>query len=308
MQQLKRFALPILIFLISIAIYVLKPTIGQLGDHLENISGKVAYILFVGSFAWAVVVLLRLIKKLVIRNLDVHEEDNLRSRKLQTQYTIVERVLIFVVILIAIAFVLMSFDSIKQIGISIFASAGVAGIILGLAAQRVFGSILAGLQIAFTQPIRVDDVVVVEGEWGWIEEITLTYVVVRIWDKRRLIVPCTYFMEKPFQNWTRTSADILGTVFIYADYDINFDLLRKELTRLLEKSSLWDGKVNTLQVTEAKENRVEVRALVSSRNSPELWDLRVYIREGLIKYLQSEFPESLPKIRVFLENDPTTKK
>lgn len=138
---------------------------------------------------------------------------------------------------------------------------------------------MAGIQLAITQPFRVDDAVLVENEWGWIEEINLTYVVVRIWDKRRLVLPTTYFLDHPFQNWTRTSADILGTVFIYTDYTISFDALRHELTSLLKNSALWDQKVNVLQVTDSKETTVEIRILVSAKDSPTAWDLRVYIRE-----------------------------
>ena len=199
---------------------------------------------------------------------------------------------------------LMLFDEVKKIGISLFASAGVAGVIIGLAAQRVIGAVLAGIQIAIAQPIRLDDVVVIEGEWGRIEEITLTYVVVSIWDQRRLVVPSTYFFEKTFQNWTRTSAEILGTVFIYTDYHVSFDTLRKELTRLLESTPLWDKRVNVLQVTDAKQNSVEVRALMSAKDSPTAWDLRVYVREKLIEFLQKNYPESLPKTRILLENKP----
>jgi small-conductance mechanosensitive channel len=226
------------------------------------------------------------------------EKDNLKARKVYTQFRVLERIVIFIVILIAIAIALMTFEGIKRIGISLFASAGVAGIIIGFAAQKLLGSILAGFQIALTQPIRIDDVVIVENEWGWIEEITLTYVVVRIWDKRRLIVPTTYFIEKPFQNWTRVSADILGTVFIYTDYQVPIAKLRIEFTRILEESGLWDGKVNVMQVTNATEKTVEIRALMSTVDSPTGWDLRVLVREKLISYLQAHYPESLPKMRV----------
>jgi len=197
-----------------------------------------------------------------------------------------------------VAVTLMLFESVRKIGLSLFASAGIAGIILGLAAQKVIGTILAGLQIAISQPIRLDDVLVVEGEWGWVEEISLTFVVVRIWDKRRLILPTTYFIEKPFQNWTRNNSDILGTVFIYTDYNVPFDKLRDELTRLLNSTNLWDGKANVLQVTDAKENYVEIRALMSASSSPKAWDLRVFVREKLITYIQTNYPESFPKTRV----------
>ncbi|MGS2739948.1 mechanosensitive ion channel family protein [Sinomicrobium sp. M5D2P17] len=303
LKNLKQFILPILIFIASLTISILKTTFYDMGMELGRIMEKAGAILLIASFAWAAIVATGIAKKIFLRHTDITVADNLHSRKLYTQYTIIERIIVFIVILVAIALVLMSFENIRRIGVSIFASAGVAGIILGLAAQKVFGSMLAGLQIAFTQPIRVDDVVIVEGEWGRIEEITLTYVVIKIWDLRRLVVPSVYFIEHPFQNWTRTSAELLGTVFIYTDYSVDFDRIREELTRLLESSQLWDGKVNVLQVTDAKENRVEVRALMSTRNSSDGWDLRVYVREHLLLFLQREFPDSLPKTRVYVEND-----
>ena len=197
----------------------------------------------------------------------------------------------------------MSFDSIRSIGVSLLTSAGIAGIIIGLAAQKAIATLLAGIQIALTQPIRIEDVVIIEGEWGWIEEITLTYVVVRIWDKRRLVVPTTYFIENTFQNWTRNSSEILGTVFIYTDYEIPFEKLREELTRLLQGSSLWDRKTNVLQVTDATDRSVEIRALMSAKDSPTAWDLRVYVREQLIVFIKENYPESLPKSRVSLKSD-----
>ena len=202
----------------------------------------------------------------------------------------------------------MLFDEVKKIGVSIFASAGIAGIIIGFAAQKAIGTILAGLQIAISQPIRLDDVLVVEGEWGRVEEIKLTYVVIKIWDERRLILPTTYFIEKPFQNWTRTTAQILGTVFLYTDYNIDFDALRKELTRLLEDNNLWDKKVNNIQITDSKENYVEIRALMSARSSSDAWDLRVHIREHLIKYIQKNYPDSFAKTRVILKEISENKK
>jgi small-conductance mechanosensitive channel len=195
----------------------------------------------------------------------------------------------------------MVFDSVRQFGASILASAGIAGIVVGFAAQRSIATLLAGFQIALTQPIRVDDVVIVESEWGRIEDITLTYVVVRVWDLRRLVVPITYFIETPFQNWTRSSADILGTVFLYVDYTVPLEPLRAELTRILEQSRFWDGKVNVLQVTDAKEQTLEIRALASAADASLAWDLRCEIREKLITFVQQAFPDSLPRLRASLD-------
>ena len=302
MKYLKRFLPPVIVFLTAI---FLKKIILLFSDQTENLTyvlSKISSILFVIGVTWTLIIILKVSKKRYLMNYDLESDDNLQARKLYTQFNVLERIIIFLIILLAIGFSLMLFDGVRKIGMSLFASAGIAGIILGLAAQKVLGTILAGLQIAISQPIRLDDVLVVEGEWGWVEEITLTFVVVRIWDKRRLVLPTTYCIEKRFQNWTRTTAELLGTVFIYTDYSIPFGPLREELTRLLESSPLWDKKVNVLQVTDSKENYIEIRALMSSRNSPEGWDLRVYVREGLITFIQNNYPESLPKTRIKFEN------
>jgi small-conductance mechanosensitive channel len=200
----------------------------------------------------------------------------------------------------ALSVMLMTFPSIRNVGISLFASAGVAGLAIGMAARPMLSNIIAGIQIALTVPISIDDVVIVEGEWGWIEEIGSTYVVVRIWDLRRLVVPLSYFIEKPFENWTRRTADILGTVFVYTDYTVPVDEVRQELLRVLKTSDLWDGKTWGLQVTNASERSVELRALMSSANSSASWDLRCYVRERLIKFLQERYPQSLPRLRAEL--------
>lgn len=259
----------------------------------------------IASLSCLLIIVLRRMKQNILKRHDITVEDNLRSRKLHTQINILEKVVIFVIVLITVASILLSFDGIRQIGIGIFASAGVAGIIIGLSAQKVVGALLAGIQIAITQPFRIDDAVLVENEWGWIEEINLTYVVVRIWDKRRLVLPSTYFLEKPFQNWTRTNADIIGTVFLYTDYTIDFEELRTELTRLLNQTPLWDKNVNVLQVTDSKETTIEIRILVSAKNSPTSWDLRVFIREKMISFIQANYPDSLPKTRITLSQEST---
>lgn len=303
MKSIKRFIIPVLIFLISNFLQFGIHGLLTLTPETAQLLQKTGEVLFVVSIAWAIIAVVRIAKNQLLKNYDISVADNLKSRKVYTQYNILERILIFVIIIISIGIVLMLFESVRSVGVSIFASAGIAGLIIGLAAQKALGSILAGLQIAITQPIRLDDVVIVENEWGWIEEINLTYVVVRIWDKRRLVVPSTYFLERPFQNWTRTSADILGTVFIYTDYTIPFEPLRKELTRLLESNPNWDGKVNVLQVTDSKENTLEIRALMSSATSPQAWDLRVYVREKLIEFIQREYPQCLPRTRVAVQEN-----
>jgi len=311
---MKRFILPVLLFLMSIVMKTIAVEWTFIPDDLHRTIEVIGSILMIAAITWALIATIRLGKNRLLTRYDISVADNLHMRKLHTQYNILEKVIVFIIIVIALGITLMQFDAVRSIGISIFASAGIAGLILGLAAQKALGTILAGLQIAITQPIRLDDVVIVENEWGWIEEINLTYVVVRIWDKRRLVVPSTYFLERPFQNWTRTSADILGTVFIYTDYTIPLEALRTELTRLLESSPHWDKQVNVLQVTDARENTLEVRALMSAATSPQAWDLRVYVREKLVEFIQREYPECLPKTRVSFHrkvqemNDPNHQK
>jgi small-conductance mechanosensitive channel len=227
--------------------------------------------------------------------------DNLIARKQVTQVRVLKRAVNVLIILLTVGFALMTFESIRNFGISLFASAGVAGLIVGFAARPVLSNLIAGVQLAITQPIRLDDAVVIEGEWGWIEEITATYVVIRIWDWRRLIVPLSYLLEKPFQNWTRTSASIIGSVHLYADYTVPVDRLREEFDEILRQSENWDGEVKSLQVTNASERTVELRALMSARTSPAAWDLRCEVREKLIAYLQREYPEVLPRQRAEVE-------
>lgn len=301
MKNFKRLVFPVIFLLSSLftKYFIEKYELSD-PDFYEffSVAGSV---LLIVSLTWILIVTIRIFKRAFLENYNTSEKDNLRSRKFHTQFNILERILVFLIVLIAVGLILMLFEDVRRIGISLFASAGIAGVIIGFAAQRIIGAVIAGLQIAITQPIRIDDVVIIENEWGRIEEITLTYVVVNIWDKRRLIVPTTYFFDKPFQNWTRTTSEILGTVFIYTDYNVPFDTLRKELTRLLESSPLWDKKVNVLQVTDAKENNIEVRALISAKDSGTAWDLRVFIREKLIEFLQKNYPESLPKSRILIE-------
>lgn len=283
---------------LSLIIFVFAPD-SQLIDIVKHLL-KLLVIFFV---TWFLVGGIKLGRDAVLLRYDLDQKDNLKARRVYTQLRIMERILIFAIILITVSVALMTFEQIRRVGVSLFASAGVAGIILGFAAQRMIGNVLAGFQIAIAQPIRIDDVVIVENEWGWIEEINLTYVVLRIWDKRRLIVPTTYFIEKPFQNWTRVSAEILGTVFIYTDYTVPVDKLREELTRILQSDGNWDGKVNVLQVTNSTEKSMELRALMSAADSPSAWDLRVNVREKLIDFLQKNYPDSLPRSRVQMTPD-----
>ncbi len=235
-----------------------------------------------------------------LRRFDVRAEDNLLARKHYTQVRILQRAVDTLIVIVTIGAALMTFEEVRQFGISLFASAGVAGLVVALAARPVFANLIAGVQIAMTQPIRVYDAVVVEGEWGWIEEITSAYVVIKLWDWRRLVVPLSYFIEKPFQNWTRENASIIGTVLIHADYTVPVERVRRKLSEIAKSSPLWDGQVVNLQVTDATEETVELRALVSARTSPAAWDLRCEVREKLISFLQEEIPEALPRVRATL--------
>jgi small-conductance mechanosensitive channel len=278
-----------------------------------TVSSNVLYILqsalrsldiLLGS--WLLVALMNVAEDLIMDRYKVSTRDNLQARRIYTQISTIKKVLAALIIIVAIAFILLGFDSVRQIGTGILASAGIASVVIGLAAQKIFGNFLAGIQIAFTQPIRLDDVVVVENEWGKIEEITLTYVVVRIWDLRRLILPISYFIDTPFQNWTRVSADLLGTVYLYTDYTVPVSEVREELQRIVKKSDKWDGKICSLQVTDSKENTMELRALVSAADSSLSWDLRCEVREKLIEFIQTKYPQALPKTRAEIkkiEND-----
>jgi len=228
----------------------------------------------------------------------VDVKDNLAARRMRTRFLVLRRVTAVIIGFVTLSVMLMTFPSIRRLGLTMFASAGVAGLVVGLAARPMLTNLIAGLQIAFTQPIRIDDVVIVEGEYGRVEEISTTYVVIRIWDQRRLVLPLSYFIEKPFQNWTRVTADILGTVYLYADYTLPVEEVRKELLRILESSGLWDGKVWGLQVTEATERNLQLRALMSAADSSTAWDLRCHVREKLAAFLADCYPQCLPTARM----------
>src|SRR5438094_1740949 len=231
-------------------------------------------------------------------------EDNLFARRIYTQVSVIRKIIVTAVVIIATGSILMLFDPVRQFGTSILASAGIAGVVLGFAAQKTLGNVLAGIQIALTQPMLIDDIVVVEGQLGQIEEIALTYVTVRTWDLRRLVLPITYFIEKPFQNWSRVSTELLGTVILYLDYQVPLGELRKELKRLVENNPKWDRRVCGLQVTNTTQSTIEVRALVSGTDPSKTFDLRCEVREGLIEFLCRNYPESLPRARI-VEVDET---
>ncbi len=292
-----------LFFLCPSLVMVLFFPLLRFPERTNGVLSHIILISLISSTGWFLTGLINAARETFLSHYDTGVKDNLNARRIYTQTRVVENVVDVIIFFITAALVLMTFDKVRQLGASLLASAGVIGIVIGFAAQKTLGNFIAGLQIAFTQPIRLDDVVIVENEWGWIEEITLTYVVVRIWDLRRLVLPISYFIEKPFQNWTRTSADILGSVYLYADYTVPVKELRSELTRILNESSHWDKKVNVLQVTGAKEQTIEIRALMSAENSPTAWTLRCEVREKLLEFLQERFPGSLPRTRIELKQD-----
>lgn len=261
-------------------------------------------VVIIACVAWILVRLVRGIEDFIEARLGLDEVDNLEARRTYTQIRVLRSVLTSFIVFAAIVAILLRLPGAREFGAGLLASAGVAGIILGFAAQRALGNLLAGFQIAITQPIRLDDVVVLEGEWGRIEEITLTYVVVRIWDERRLILPISYFLEKPFTNWTRENSEILGTVYLYTDYTVPIEALRTELDRVVEASPHWDGRVKGLVVTESKPTSLELRALVSAKDGGAAWDLRCEVREKLVDFLQREYPEALPRFRAELNEAP----
>jgi small-conductance mechanosensitive channel len=269
----------------------------KLPENWTWVTQKGVGILFIVTFSFLIVHGINAMQAALLSQQRLDLPDNLSARRIYTQVSVIRKIIITAVVIIATGSVLMLFDPVRQFGTSILASAGIAGIVIGFAAQRTLGNVLAGIQIALTQPLLIDDIVVVEGEFGQIEEITLTYVTVRTWDLRRLILPITYFVEKPFQNWSRVSTDLLGAVVLYLDYQAPIGELRKELKRLVENNPNWDRKVCGLQVTDTKQTTIEVRALVSSTDPGKVSDLRCEVREGLIEFLCRNHPESLPRQR-----------
>lgn len=264
----------------------------------------VAEILLIAAVAWACLRGFDIWREFLTQRYRLNVTDNLRARQVHTQVLMLRRIFAGLIVFVALALMLMTFPSVRAVGATLFASAGVAGLVVGLAARPAITNLLAGLQVALTEPIRLDDVVIVQGEWGRIEEIRTTYVVVRIWDERRLIVPLSYFIEQPFQNWTRQSADLLGTVYLYVDYTLPVEPVRRELLRILEASKQWNRKAWGLQVTNATAQTMELRALMSAANSGDAWDLRCLVREQLIAFLQMQYPQCLPRSRVHLQDQP----
>jgi len=293
---------PCLFMAVFLAGNVILPLL-KLPIHLADFTRHILSLFIIASVAWLLIRLVKVFEDFFLEKYNLGTQDNLTARKIHTQTRIINKIFVVIILIISVSAMLMTFEKVKLLGTSLLASAGIAGIIIGFAAQRSIATFFAGLQIAVTQPIRIDDVVIVENEWGRIEEITLTYVVVRIWDLRRLVLPITYFTEKPFQNWTRITSDILGTVFIYVDYTASVQKIRDKFFEVVEKSQLWDGKVRVLQVTNTTERTMELRALMSASDASKAWTLRCEVREKLVDYIQTNYPDALPKVRGQLFKD-----
>ncbi len=258
----------------------------------------------IAAVGWTLAAALDCAEDIVLRKYDVSAADNLTARSRHTQLRVLTRTAQIFVVVVTVAVMLMTFPRVRELGTSLLASAGIAGLVVGLAARPLLENIIAGLQIAMTEPIRLDDVVIVDGEWGRIEEITATYVVVRVWDERRLVVPLSWFLTNPFQNWTRTNARLLGTAFLYLDYRAPIDAIREEFQRVCDASKHWDKRVCVVQVTETRSREIEVRLLMSAADSGTLFDLRCEAREKVIAFLRENHPESLPTTRVAWEDGP----
>lgn len=296
---------PLRLAFILVALITVLPNLALPGNW-EGPLQHLAMIMLIVLIGWSVLLLTNLYTERSVLRYRFDTEDNLAARKYVTQVRVLRRVIDILVVILTAGAVLLTFEGVRQYGVSLFASAGAAGLVLGLAARPVLANLIAGIQIALTQPIRLEDVVIVEGEWGWVEEISATYVIIRIWDWRRMVVPLSYFIEKPFQNWTRDSASIIGAVTWHLDYTVPVDKVRGKLEELVKASRYWDGNVVNLQVTEADAQNLTLRGLMSARTSPLAWDLRCEIREKLVDWLQAEYPHALPRTRLDASVQPAS--
>ncbi len=291
----------------------LQTVLSSAADDLFFISGyrRITALLIIAAFTWLGLRAVNAAQQVILNRHPINVSDNLSARRIQTQTKVLVQTLCFFVFLFGVSAMLMTFPAARQFGTSLLASAGLAGLAVGFAAKPVLGNLIAGLQLAITQPISLDDVVIIENEWGRIEEITGTYVVIRIWDDRRLIVPLQWFIEHPFQNWTRQTSSITGSIFLWVDYSMALEPLRAELEKLLKSvPDLWDGRVSVLQVTDTSEKTIQLRILVSAADSSRNWDLRCFVREKLINFITTNYPDCLPQLRANMHQEtpkaPTT--
>jgi small-conductance mechanosensitive channel len=298
-QHLRR---PLLLLASTLALRVTLPLAELSGGVLETIRHSIEMLMILGT-GWVLIALTAVLDDFLDKRFVLDIADNLTARRVHTRFIVLRRVLIIIIGILTGGGLLMTFPAVRHLGAGLLASAGIVGLVIGIAARPTVETIIAGVQLALTEPIRLDDVVIVEGEWGRIEEITATYIVVRIWDDRRLIVPVTHFLQQPFQNWTRVTADLLGQVALEVDYRTPVEEVRSEVGRLVEASPDWDRRFWNLQVVEAGEHTMRLRVLLSAADASTAWNLRCEIREKLIAYLQAQHPEALPRIRASLEGE-----
>lgn len=292
-----KWILPILAILVVLPTLPIPYAVKQPAEHVVGLA-------LIASVAWIFILLTEVFADLIAARYRIDVSDNLAARRVRTQTQVLRRIVEFLIIVLTIGIMLLTIPNVKAIGTSVLASAGVAGLVIGMAMKPTLSNLAASIEVALTQPIRIEDAVIVEGDWGWIEEINITYVVVRTWDWRRLVLPISYFIEHPFQNWTKKTANLIGAVYLYVDYTVPVDELRKELDRLVKATDKWDGTVVGLQVTDAREHTIELRALADAKDAGTTFDLRCYIREGLIKFLQEHYPQTLPKTRAEVQGMP----
>lgn len=290
-------------FAILVTTLAFAVSVAPLTDAQASIFRHALVICFIALVGWMAKTVKHIWLTVYLRRFKLDAEDNLMARKHVTQSRIMDRIADLLIITLVLATILMTFDEVRQYGVSLLASAGVAGIVLGLALQPVLKNLFAGIQLAITQPIRIDDALLVEGEWGNVEEITSTYVVVKLWDWRRMVLPLSYFIETPFQNWTRESSALIGTVMIYLDYSVPVAAIRKKVEEIVNASPLWDRRVVNIAVTDFKDNVMEIRILASSFTSGKTFDLRCEIREKLIGFIQESHPQALPRLRAELQGE-----
>ncbi|MEU4240329.1 mechanosensitive ion channel family protein [Actinoplanes sp. NPDC026619] len=290
-------------FLATVTVFAIQQAIRAAAGEFPG-RGPVLHllvILFIAGFAWLVAALVLVLEDAALARWRTDVPDNLKRRRFKTQLVILRRLTVATIVVLTLGVVLMTFPGIRALGASVLASAGLVSVVAALAAQSTLGNVFAGLQLAFSDAVRVDDVVVVEGEWGRIEELTLTYVAVQIWDDRRLLLPTSHFTTKPFQNWTRTGSAVLGTAELDVDWATDIEPLRAELRAVCEGSQLWDGRVCVLQVTDAVGGLVRLRALVSAADAGALFDLRCLVRERLVTYVWQHQRASIPRFRADLQ-------
>lgn len=286
--------------LIAFALAAVQPALA-LPEQAARLWIQVAGLLLPALFGWLAVAVVALVADVIAMRADISVEDNLRARRRRTRASILKRIAVFVILIVTVCMMLMSIPAVRTVGVTLVASAGLAALALGAAAQPALKNVIAGIQMAFTEPIRIDDVVIVDGEWGRIEEIRLTFVVVRIWDDRRLVVPVSKFLEESFQNWTRQTSQLLGSVFWYLDPATDIARLRAKLGEVVEANPRWDRRFYNLQVTDARSDAIEVRALMTAKDASTAFDLRCDVREAMLDYIRAEMPDAIVRRRAELE-------